>query len=115
MLYAQSPVSKAAICTAVYPGSTILLSLAVQAAPLPDSIRELLGKPIAWLLWPVRAIAMGVMGLIDRAASPGLDEPASMFLPQWQYVGLVAVSVLLTGALVFVSSLTLFRWLQSKR
>ena len=113
--YSRSAAHKAAICTAIYPGATILLSLAIQWAPLSEASKALPIKVMRYVLWPVRAIVMGLLELIDRAGPPNLDEPVSMFLPQWQFIGLILLAVLVIGTLVFASSLTIFRWLQSGR
>ena len=113
MTYRRSPRTKAAICAAIYPGLTILLGVALQAAPLPGATKILVRQAMGWVLWPVRWPAESVLEAIDRATPLGADEPRSMFLPLWQLNGLFVIAVLVTATLVFLTSLTLFRWLES--
>ena len=107
--------TKAIVCTALYPGCALLLLFAVKTAPLPEAQKEGLVPALGFLLWPVRLVAAGLTWLIDVVGPQGLAEPASMYLPGWAVWSLVAVSIVLTVSVAFATWLTFFRWVQSHR
>ncbi len=111
----RSTLAKATVCTAFYPVLTLLLLIAVRAAPLPDEAKGTLVLLLVWALWPVRAVAEALPRLVDTLGPQGLDEPASMLLPPWEQWLMGVLQIALPSALSFVVWLTFFQGLQSVR
>lgn len=113
--YLRSRLAKATVCTAIYPGFTILLLVAVRVAPLQEEAKRTLVGLLMWALWPVRAVGDALPRLVDALGPQGGDEPASMFLPTWEQWLLGALQFALPISLVFAAWLVFFQWVRSAR